>query len=175
MIFDERGESMGKKPDRSKQAICKGEEGYWERNTEAAHKAAAAASAAFETAEQFQTAADAYFDECDAEGKLYGEAGLCLGLTKYGPKKRIVTMDTLRKWHDGVSCAHLQEVVKVAYMRIAEQVETDERYQQKAMATRGIFMQKQARFGGYQDKVETKNDTTVKIVFGDNSDSSDYK
>lgn len=160
---------------KTKCAIRKGEEGYWERNTEAAHEAAAKACAAFETAEAFQLAADAYFDECDAEYKLYGEAGLCLGLTKYGPKKQVVTLKRLREWHDGESCKWLKDVVQQAYLRIAAQVESDERYQQKYMSARGIFLQKQARFGGYQDKQETKNDTTVHIVFGNGSDESDYK
>ena len=159
----------------TKCAIRKGEEGYWERSTDAAHEAAAKACAAFETAEAFQLAADAYFDECDAEYKLYGEAGLCLGLTKYGPKKQVVTLRALRSWHDGESCEWLKDAVQQAYLRIAAQVESDERYQQKSMSARGIFLQKQARFGGYQDKQETKNDTTVHIVFGNGSDESDYK
>lgn len=160
---------------KTKCAIRKGEEGYWERSTDAAHEAAAKACAAFETAEAFQMAADAYFDECDAEGKLYGEAGLCLGLTKYGPKKQVVTLRALRSWHDGESCEWLKDAVQQAYLRIAAQVESDERYQQKSMSARGIFLQKQPRFGGYQDKQETKNDTTVHIVFGNGSDESDYK
>ena len=43
------------------------------------------------------------------------------------------------------------------------------------MATRGIFLQKQARFGGYQDKIEARTDTTVKIIHGSSMDESDFK
>ena len=63
----------------------------------------------------------------------------------------------------------------MAYLRIQDQVETDERYREKGMVTRGIFLQKQTRLGGYQDKIEQKNDTTVRIVHGDSVDDSDFK
>ena len=43
------------------------------------------------------------------------------------------------------------------------------------MVTRGIFLQKQTRLGGYQDKIEQKNDTTVRIVHGDSVDDGDFK
>ncbi len=45
--------------------------------------------ARFGSVVEFQTAADAYFDACDAAGKLYGEAGLCLALG--------VSLTTLRR------------------------------------------------------------------------------
>lgn len=167
---------MGKRGADDKSRLRKGEEGYWERSTEAAHAAAQKAHSVFETVEDFQAAADAYFAECDAEGQLYGEAGLCLGLTKYNTKGRTVTLNTLRSWYDGEKCEYLKDAVQMAYMRIQAQLETDPRYQDKGgMATRAIFLQKQKRFGGYQDKQETKNDTTVRIVLGEGAEPSDFR
>ena len=121
----------------------------------------------FSTADEFRAAADAYFADCDDCGRLYGEAGLCLWLSSHNPAGRRVTQETLRRWYDGERCAYLQEDVQMAYLRIQDQVETDPRYHNKAMVTRAIFLQKQTRLGGYQDKIEEKNDTTVRIVFGD--------
>ncbi len=150
----------------------KGEEGYHERNTDAAHKAVAV----FETAEEFTEAANKYFDECDERGDLYGEAGLCLGLTKYNKKGRSVSLSTMQDWWDGRKAPYLQEAVQQAYLRIQAQIETDPRYQEKGgMATRSIFLQKQKRLGGYQDKLEEKRDTTIRIVHGDSMDASDFK
>lgn len=154
----------------------RGEAGYTERNTGPATKAAIEACATFPTAEKFTEAADRYFDECDETGALYGEAGLCLGLTKYNEKGRTVTLKTLRSWYDGESCAWLQDAVQTAYLRIQSQIESDPRYQEKGgMATRGIFLQKQMRFGGYQDKIEAKTDATVKIIHGSTMDESDFQ
>lgn len=154
----------------------KGEEGYHDRNTGPATLAAAEANAVFPTAEAFTAAANKYFDECDDKGTIYGEAGLCLGLSRYNEKGRNVTLSTLRNWYDGESCPHLQEAVQMAYLRIQEQIENDPRYQEKGgMATRGIFLQKQPRLGGYQDKQEVKNDATVRIIHGSSVDESDFK
>lgn len=154
----------------------RGEEGYHERNTGPATAATAEAHATFPTAEEFSEAAQRYFDECDENGVLYGEAGLCLGLSKYNKKGRNVTLVSLRSWYDGEKCPWLQEAVQMAYLRIQQQVESDPRYQEKGgMATRGIFLQKQARFGGYQDKIEARTDTTVKIIHGSSMDESDFK
>lgn len=160
----------------AKKTAKKGEEGYFERNTEAAHAAAVEAHAIFPTAEEFDEAADRYFDECDANGTLYGEAGLCLALSRYNANGKTVTLRSLRGWYDGDSCKWLQESVQKAYLRIQEQIETDPRYREKGgMATRAIFLQKQARFGGFQDRQETKNDSTVRILFGNGVDASDFK
>lgn len=131
--------------------------------------------AIFPTAEEFRRVADKYFDDCDMDGKLYGEMGLCLALSDGNAKGRTVSPRMLRMWYDGDSCEWLKDEVQKAYVRIAAQVESDPRYQEKAMVSRGIFLQKQARFGGYQDKVEQKQDTTVHIVFGDGTDASDFK
>lgn len=146
-----------------------------EQARQAATDAAARSHAVFETAEEFTAAADAYFDACDRYGKLYGEAGLCLALSRGNRKGCVVTLRTLRKWYDGECCGYLQDAVQSAYLRIQEQIETDPVYREKGMVPRSIFLQKQTRLGGYQDKVETKNDSTVKVIFGTGVDESDFK
>lgn len=163
-----------KKEDK-KQSRKKGEAGYWERDTDAAHAAAAKESAVFETAEDFTRTANGYFDDCDEAGMLYSEAGLCLWLGAHNPKGRSVTLGTLRKWYDGETCKYLQGAVQLAYLRIQEQIETDPRYQDKGgMATKAIFLLKQTRFGGFTDKPEQQSSTTVNISFGKTMDSSDF-
>lgn len=158
-----------------KSAKKKGEEGYYERNTAPATEAAQRAHAVFPTAEEFTEAANKYFDQCDLDDDLYGEAGLCLGLSKYNAKGASVSLQTLRGWYDGESCPWLKDAVQQAYLRIQAQIESDERYREKGgMATRAIFLQKQGRLGGYQDKSESKQDTTVRIIHGDNMDPSDF-
>lgn len=137
-------------------------------------KASREAVAVFPTPEEFQAVADAYFDDCDERGILYGEAGLALYLSKHNVKGRTVTLRLLRLWYDGTCCPVLQDAVQTAYLRIQDQIETDDRYREKGMVTRGIFLQKQTRLGGYQDKIEQKNDTTVRIVHGDSVDESDF-
>lgn len=146
-----------------------------EQARQAATDAAAKSHAVFETAEEFEAAANAYFDSCDYIGKLYGEAGLCLALSKGNRKRRTVTLATLRKWYDGESCQYLQDAAQRAYLRIQEQIETDPTYREKGMVPRSIFLQKQPRLGGYQDKVETKNDSTVKIVLENGMDMELFK
>jgi len=142
---------------------------------QAAAAAAAAATSIFETADEFDTAAEAYFDYCDANGLLYGEAGLCLALSKSNRKGRTVTLNALRDWYDGKHCEYLQDAAQRAYLRIQAQIETDPTYREKGMVPRSIFLQKQTRLGGYQDKVETKSDATVKVIFGSGVDESDFK
>lgn len=138
--------------------------------------AAHAECATFETAEEFTEAANRYFDECDASGALYGEAGLCLALTKYNRKGRVVTLRALQSWCDGTKAVYLQDAVQMAYLRIQSQIETDPRYQAKGgMATRAIFLQKQKRLGGYQDKPVDTAPPTINITFGKNMDENDFK
>lgn len=150
----------------------KGEDGHWERNTDAAH----AACLAFPTAEDFVRAAEAYFAKCDADGQLYGEAGLCLALSRKSATGKPVTLKALRSWYDGEKCKHLQDAVQAAYLRIQDQIETDERYREKGgMATKAIFLLKQGRLGGYTDKAEQKNDVTVTILHGSTMDESDFE
>lgn len=131
--------------------------------------------ATFETAEEFTELANAYFDECDKANRLYGEAGLCLYLTNHNRKGRTVKLETLHTWYDGDKAAYLQDAVQAAYLRIQEQIESDPAYMEKGMTTRAIFLSKQKRLGGYQDKVESKNETTVHIVHSDSVDAEDFK
>lgn len=122
----------------------------------------------FETVEEFEAEANAYFNRCDAEGKLYGEAGLALALG--------VTLGGLRQWYDGVRRPELREAVQRAYLRIQDQIETSAAYMEKGgMATKAIFLLKQTRFGGYQDRIEAKQDLTVNVKIGDGMDESDFK
>lgn len=160
-----------KKRGNPKLSAKRGEPGFHERNVAAAH----AASAIFPEVNEFAMLVRDYFDECDDKGVLYGEAGLCVYLSNHNLAKRTVSKEMLRAWHDGASCKHLQEAAQLAYLRIQEQIETDPRYQEKGMVTRSIFLQKQERYGGYQDRVETKNDATFKFVFGKSMDESDFK
>ena len=133
------------------------------------------ASAIFPTAEKFTRAAEEYFSACDAQGIVYGEAGLCLALSRANPKNRAVTLQTLRGWYDGKDCPWLQEAVQLAYLRIQSQIESDPRYQEKSgMITRGSYLQKQPRLGGYQDKGE-RQETTVKIICGSTVEESDFQ
>jgi len=120
------------------------------------------------TAEEFETAANAYFDKCDAEGKVYGEAGLALALG--------VTLGGLRQWYDGARRPELREPVQRAYLRIQDQIESSPVYMERGgMATRAVFLLKQARYGGYQDRVEAKQDLTVNVEMGGGMDESDFK
>ena len=121
----------------------------------------------YKTAAALQAKCDEYFAKCDADGKLYGEAGLALHLG--------VVLSTLRKWYDGTDCADLQETVQMAYLRIQSQTESDPTYMEKGMVTKAIFLMKQPRLGGYQDKIEAKTDISVNVKMGSNVDESDFK
>lgn len=121
----------------------------------------------YATAADLKSKCDEYFRTCDNTGVLYGEAGLALYLG--------VTITTLRRWYDGDRCKDLKDPAQMAYLRIQNQIEIDPRYQEKGMVTRGIFLNKQPRFGGYQDKVEAKQDISVNVNFGAGMDDSDFK
>lgn len=154
-----------------KKSAKQGEDGYWERETDAAHEACSI----FPTAAAFTEAAERYFNECDRDGVLYGEAGLCLALSKHNDKGRIVTLKTLRRWYDGEKCGYLQDAVQAAYLRIQAQVEADPRYMEKGgMTSKGIFMLKQSRLGGYKDRDEKRLDANFHITFGENMDKNDF-
>lgn len=118
-------------------------------------------------AEALTAKCEEYFQTCDASGRLYGEAGLALHLD--------VTLNTLRRWYDGEQCPDLQDAVQKAYLRIQAQTESDPAYMEKGMVTKAIFLMKQPRLGGYQDKIEAKQDIAVKVKMGENVDSSDFK
>ena len=117
---------------------------------------------------ELESRINAYFDGCDGAGKLYGEAGLALGLG--------ISMNTLRRWYDGTQRPGFAETVQRAYLRIQDQVETHPAYQEKGgMTSRAIFLLKQARFGGYQDKIEAKQDLAVNVKFGGGMNETDFK
>lgn len=121
----------------------------------------------YRTAAELRRAMDAYFDECDANGVLYSESGLARHLN--------VQLLTLRSWYDGTRVPEYQHDVQMAYLRIQEQIETDPRYQEKSMVSRSIFLNKQRWFGGYQDKIEARQDISVNVKMGDGMDASDFK
>ena len=121
----------------------------------------------YATAEALEEKCNEYFAKCDKDGCLYGEAGLALHLG--------VKLDTLRKWYDGKDCTDYQEIVQMAYLRIQSQLESDPTYMMKGMVTKAIFLMKQPRFGGYQDKIEAKTDIAVNVKMGSNVDASDFK
>lgn len=131
---------------------------------------------AFATGEEFSKAAEDYFSHCDAREDLYGEAGLCLWLSGHNPGGAIVTQQALRAWYDGTACPHLRDAVRLAYLRIQHQIETDPRYQGKGgMTSKALLLLKQSRLGGYADKQEQKGDTQVNVVFGENMEQSDFE
>ena len=120
----------------------------------------------FETAEELQEKIDAYFADCDEQGKLYSEVGMALFLK--------VSLTALDQWWRGSRCLYLQETIRMAYTRIAEQIATDPRYNDRQMVSYRIFLLKQEKFGGYQDRVEAKNDLTVNVKMGANMEESDF-
>lgn len=111
-------------------------------------------------------AIDRYFAECDEKGTLYSEAGMALSLG--------VTPHAMDQWYRGDRCVDLQEVIQTAYLRIAEQIATDPRYNERNMVSLKIFLLKQEKFGGYQDKVESRSDINVNVKMGKNMDESDF-
>lgn len=120
----------------------------------------------FKTAEELQEKLDAYFADCDEQRKLYSEVGMALFLK--------VSLITLDQWWRGTRCPYLQETIRMAYTRIAEQIATDPRYNERQMVSYRIFLLKQEKFGGYQDRVEAKNDLTVNVKMGANMEESDF-
>ena len=118
-------------------------------------------------AQSLQKKCDEYFALCDAQGALYGEAGLALHLG--------VKQETLRKWYDGTDCPDLQDTAQMAYLKIQSQLESSPAYMEKGMVTKSIFLMKQPRFGGYQDKIEAKTDIAVHVKMGAAMDETDFK
>ena len=121
---------------------------------------------AYATVEELDAAIDKYFSDCDAQHILYDEAGLALGLG--------VKLSTLHSWYDGLRCPEFMDPVQMAYLRIQHQIETDPAYMEKNMVSKAIFLLKQKRFGGKQDKIEAKNDINVNVHMGDGMDASDF-
>lgn len=145
----------------------RGEEGYFERDTATATAASLETTRIFDTAEELSEALIAYFDDCDARGELYSEAGICLWLTAHNKKGKKVLLHSLHKWCDGIVCPDLQEEVQIAYLRIQHQIETDNRYGDKPMIPYRIFLSKQKRFGGKTDKQEVDTDVRVELTVKD--------
>ena len=108
-----------------------------------------------------------YFDKCDSEGRLYSEQGMARYLG--------VTLSTLDTWWRGNKCMDLQDEVQLAYLRIAEQIATDERYNEKGMVSLKIFLLKQPKYGGYQDRIEARQDISVNVKMGDGMEESDFQ
>ena len=157
----------------------RGEPGFHERNSAPGRAAVAKdreerrakgigdRNCTFETVESFEEAAIGYFDECDRKDEKYSEAGLCLWLSAHNPKGRNVTLATLQSWYDGNAAEHLQEAVQMAYLRIQHQIETDPRYDDKAMTAYRIFLEKQSRLGGKTDKQEVNNNVKFELTIKD--------
>lgn len=120
----------------------------------------------YRTAAALRRACGEYFRLCDQAGALYGEAGLALHLG--------VRLETMRDWYDGKSCLNLQEEIQRAYLRIQSQLESDPAYIGKGMAAKAIFLMKQPRLGGYQEKKETRQDMTVHVKMGGSMEESDF-
>lgn len=157
----------------------RGEVGYHERNTAAANAAYAKKreelaaegkgreTCIFPDAAEFEDACNRYFDDCDNRDEKYSESGLCLWLSRQNADKRNVTLATLHSWYDGLTAKHLQESVQMAYLRIQHQIETDPRYDDKAMAAYRIFLEKQKRLGGKTDKQEVDNNVKFELTIKD--------
>lgn len=143
-----------------------------------------------EKARAFQKNAEAYFAKQDEEGLAYSEAGLAntMGWTVQRMQRYYDANDSkddeqveeqVRAFEEGRevkdASAVLSYVIRLAYQRIQEQIDTSPIYQEKGMVTRGIFLNKQKRFGGYQDRQETRQDVSVNVTFGDGMDPSDFK
>ena len=107
-----------------------------------------------------------YFEDCDECGKLYSEQGMAIYLG--------VTLRALDSWWRGERCQDLQEEVQLAYLRIAEQIMSDERYNEKGMISLKIFLLKQPKFGGYQDRIEARQDISVNVRMGAGMEESDF-
>ena len=120
----------------------------------------------YDSPEDLEAAADRYFAHCDETDALYGEAGLALGLD--------LDLQTLRSWYDGADRPEMQAVVRRAYLRIQDQIETGAVWRDKNLHNRAVFLLKQRRFGGYQDKADAGRDKALRILFGPDTDETDF-
>jgi len=90
-------------------------------------------------------------------------------------RKLKVSTRTLRQWCDGEKDPELQEVVEGAYARLTGIYMQLLTTGNKNMTPFVIFMLKQPRFAGYQDKIEAKQDIAVNVKMGANVDASDFQ
>ncbi len=153
--------------------------------------AAAHRKQTIERIKAFLKQSEEYFDVQDRLEQAYSEAGLANAL-----RWQIARLQRYYDYNDGredeVVEAQVEAFeagdeeiedprcvfsyyVRLAYQRIQEQIDTSPIYQEKGMVTRGIFLNKQKRLGGYQDKQETRQDISVNVTFGDGVDASDFK
>ena len=119
------------------------------------------------TAESLSKKIEQYFAECDTQCDIPNEPGLSRFIG--------VSLGTLRRWHDGEMSVDLQEPVQDAYARMTSVYMQLLLTGNKNMTPFVIFMLKQPRFAGYQDKIESKQDISVNVKMGENVDASDFK
>jgi hypothetical protein len=122
---------------------------------------------AYETVEELEAACAEYFKKVDKDGAVPSESGLALHLG--------VSTACLQSWFDGTRREEFQQTIMDAYGEMTV------RYTQmllggnKNMTPFVIFMLKQKRFAGYQDKIEAKTDIAVNVKMGKGMDDSDFK
>ena len=116
--------------------------------------------------DELSAAAEHYFAQCDEKEALYGEAGLALGLG--------VDLQTLHGWYDGAGGPDIQLVVRRAYLRIQDQIETGPVYRDKNLHSRAVFLLKQRRLGGYQERLEEPETAPIRVLFGQSAEESDF-
>lgn len=122
--------------------------------------------AVYETAEELQKVVDKYFAQCEESGEVPSEAGLALAAK--------VGVPALQSWYDGRKCPYLQETAQDAYSRMTSIYMQLLLTGNKNMTPFVIFMLKQQRFAGYQDKVESKQDIAVNVKMGEGVEASDF-
>lgn len=113
-----------------------------------------------------RAAAEAFFQQRDEAEMPYGEAGLALALG--------VSRDELRLIYDGESQPELQEVVRWAYLRMQDQLESSPIFQKSTMATRAVTLLKQPRLGGFSDHSEG-GPVRLLVRLGHSFDESDLQ
>lgn len=127
-------------------------------------KKRAGAPPKYATPEELQEKLDAYFAECERNGELPNEFSLGVYLG--------VSLHTLDNWFNGTRCPHLQETIQMAYMRMSAAWMEEARSNPKFAMP--IFLLKQKRFGGYQDKVESNAEVKVQVTMGSGVEASDF-
>lgn len=119
------------------------------------------------TVESVEKTIAQYFADCEKNGDVPSEHSLSRALS--------VSLETLRRWHDGGSTIELQEPIQDAYAQMTSIYMQLLLTGNKNMTPFVIFMLKQPRFAGYQDKIEAKQDIAVNVKMGKNVDESDFK
>lgn len=119
------------------------------------------------TVESVEKTITKYFLNCEESGDVPSEHSLCRALG--------VNLATLRRWHDGETSVELQEPIQDAYAQMTSIYMQMLLTGNKNMTPFVIFMLKQPRFAGYQDRVESKQDIAVNVKMGKNVDESDFK